>query len=297
MQSNFERSLKLVLKHEGGFVNHPKDPGGATNKGITQSVYDNWRRARGLAPRSVRQIVMDEVRAIYKAEYWDRSACDSLPAGVDYCVFDFSVNSGVSRSVRMLQRVSGVGVDGIAGPQTINKANAMDPVHLITEICNRRFAWMQTLKTFAHFGRGWRRRVMGAQDGYQKTDFGVIDYAINMALEAKGVAPVKTADLPMPTPIGSKDGEEAPAKAQDADQSILKTKVGAGSAIAGASVAAPVVIEACNAILPKDANIAEIAANSSGLNPLAIIFVIAALIGIGLVIYSYKQKIDERNSA
>ena len=291
MKANFDRCLALVLKHEGGFVNHPKDPGGATNKGITQAVYDQWRRSRGQETRSVRGISAAEVRDIYKKEYWDRSQCDHLASGVDYAVFDFSVNSGVSRSVRMLQKVSGAAVDGVAGMQTIAKANAMDPVQLITEICTRRHNWMRGLKTYAYFGRGWRRRVMGNDDGYQKTDFGVIDYAINMALEEANQAVVKTVDMPAPAPIGAKDGEEAPAKALDQDQSIIKSKIGAGSILAGASAVAPVALQASEAVKP------HMGTDSIVSTAAMAIFALLVLIGIGLTLYSYKQKIDERKSA
>ena len=105
MKANFDKSLALVLVHEGGYVNHPKDPGGATNRGVTQAVYDAYRKTRGKAGQSVKFITDEEVNAIYKFQYWDRVQGDLLPAGLDYAVFDFAVNSGVGRASKYLQAV------------------------------------------------------------------------------------------------------------------------------------------------------------------------------------------------
>src|SRR5688500_6264664 len=104
MQNRFEECLKLVLVHEGGYANHPKDPGGATNFGVTQRVYDGYRLKAGVAKRSVKEITKTEVSAIYKRQYWDLIDGDELPAGVDYVVFDGAVNSGCGQSVKWLQR-------------------------------------------------------------------------------------------------------------------------------------------------------------------------------------------------
>src|SRR5690349_19262882 len=98
--SNFRTSLGLVLAHEGGYVNHPKDPGGATNFGVTQKVYDAFRKYHGLKTQSVKLIATSEVSDIYNRNYWKLCRADSLPCGLDYAVFDFDVNSGVSRAVR-----------------------------------------------------------------------------------------------------------------------------------------------------------------------------------------------------
>src|SRR5690349_1648581 len=103
MRANFDASLAAVLHHEGGYVNHPRDPGGATNKGVTQKTYDNWRVDHGLPPQSVRLITPAEVMAVYKRRYWDAVKGDSLPAGLDYCLFDLAVNSGPVRAITFLQ--------------------------------------------------------------------------------------------------------------------------------------------------------------------------------------------------
>ena len=159
MRSNFDKALSAVLQHEGGYVNHPKDPGGRTMKGVTQAVYDDWREDKGLAKQSVRDITPAEVMAIYKLLYWDRVKGDALPAGVDYCVFDFAVNSGVNRAIRFLQRAVGVAEDGQLGPITLQAVSAMGADCLVDAICNARMTFLKGLKHFNVFGKGWTRRV------------------------------------------------------------------------------------------------------------------------------------------
>lgn len=159
MKQNFAPSLAAVLQHEGGYVNDPQDPGGATNKGVTQHVYDDWRRSQGLAPRSVRAIEPAEIQAIYRKRYWDAIRGDDLPAGVDYCTFDFAVNSGVNRAARYLQKAVGVLDDGKIGPMTLAAVKAQPADCLINAICTARMVFLEQLSTFGRFGRGWTRRV------------------------------------------------------------------------------------------------------------------------------------------
>jgi len=161
MKTNFEMALAYVLEHEGGYVNHPRDPGGATNKGVTQAVYDGYRKMRGRGVQSVKFISEEEVRAIYKFQYWDRVQGDMLPAGVDYAVFDFAVNSGVGRASKYLQAVVGTAQDGIIGARTV--AAITSPVATINALCDRRMGFLRNLKTFLTFGRGWTRRVQGVR--------------------------------------------------------------------------------------------------------------------------------------
>lgn len=166
--SEFEKALPLVLAHEGGYVNLKADPGGETNFGVTKRVYEEFRRSRGLPIISVRQISKSEVQAIYRERYWNLFKGDEMPAGVGYVVFDGAVNSGVGQSVKWLQRAlrgyyNGA-VDGLVGPGTI-AAIKMHPNHdaLIAEICRQRLAFLQALKTWPTFGKGWGRRVSDVQ--------------------------------------------------------------------------------------------------------------------------------------
>ena len=159
MKDNFASSLAAVLVHEGGYVNHARDPGGATNKGVTQTVYDDWRAKQGLEKRSVREIEQSEVAAIYRKQYWDAIRGDDLPSGVDYCVFDFAVNSGVKRAARFLQEALLVSIDGQIGPITLKAANDA-PAHALCDlICDLRLCFLRSLSIYDTFGRGWTRRV------------------------------------------------------------------------------------------------------------------------------------------
>jgi lysozyme family protein len=189
MNQNFPTALGWVLIHEGGFVDHPRDPGGPTNQGVTQRVYDGWRRKSGLDTRSVRLIETREVEAIYERDYWDAARCDDLPPGLDYAVFDFAVNSGVSRAVRTLQRLVGVDDDGVIGSITLGAVARQDARRLIEALCADRMVFLRRLAGWPTFGRGWTKRVMGRVDGAQTDDIGVIDRA--MYLAASG--PVKSA--------------------------------------------------------------------------------------------------------
>jgi lysozyme family protein len=157
--SRFDECLPLVLKHEGGYVNNRHDPGGATNKGITQKTYDAWSRRQGKSPRSVQHITDAEVAVIYRRQYWDAVRADDLPVGLDYAVFDFAVNSGPRRAAQFLQRVVRVADDGIIGEQTLDAIGGFTVPGVISTLCDNRLAWLKRLKTWRHFGRGWQRRV------------------------------------------------------------------------------------------------------------------------------------------
>ncbi|MBX5206678.1 glycoside hydrolase family 108 protein [Rhizobium sp. NZLR11] len=158
--TEFERALARVLTHEGGYVNDPRDPGGATNRGITQRVYDAYRDRLGLQRVPVRNISSSEVEGIYRSNYWDLAKCDMLPAGVSYVVFDGAVNSGVAQSVKWLQRALGVTPDGVIGNATLAAVqNYGNLDRLVDAICDRRLAFLKALKTWKAFGKGWASRV------------------------------------------------------------------------------------------------------------------------------------------
>lgn len=163
MEVNFEQSLRWVLRSEGGFVNDPADTGGATNEGITQRVYNRWRRRHSLPDQSVRDIKDIEVEAIYRSEYWDLVSGDDLPGGLDYCVFDFAVNSGDERAGQFLQRIVSVAPDGNIGPKTLAAIMGHNPRSLVDQLCQDRKDWLRTLKRFPRFGEGWISRVETVQ--------------------------------------------------------------------------------------------------------------------------------------
>lgn len=159
MRASFDAALPLVLKHEGGWVNDPLDPGGETNKGITQHTYNVWRVDHQLPARSVKHITASEICAIYKKRYWDAVKGDLLPAGLDYCLFDFGVNSGPARASRYLQEAVGAIADGKIGPNTLEAVSGFPAPALIDAVCNMRLAFLKRQPTFHRFGKGWTRRV------------------------------------------------------------------------------------------------------------------------------------------
>jgi lysozyme family protein len=154
----FAACLTEVLKHEGGYADHPADPGGATNMGITHTTLAAWR-GKPVTRQDVRALTRDEAAAIYRARYWDVIRGDDLPRGVDLCVFDFAVNSGPARAARSLQAALGVEMDGTIGPLTLAAAAKREPRALISDLCARRLAFLRSLSTYSVFGRGWERRV------------------------------------------------------------------------------------------------------------------------------------------
>lgn len=166
MRSNFDNSLKLVLVHEGGYANHPRDPGGVTLEGVTQRTYDAYRVRQGKKTQNLTSGMRNDFSwrierdAIYRQQYWDIVRGDELPVGLDYVVFDGAVNSGASRSAKWLQRALGVRVDGVIGDVTLAAVRKhADHDALIAKILDLRLAFLKSLKTWVTFGRGWSARV------------------------------------------------------------------------------------------------------------------------------------------
>ena len=166
MIGNFEQCLALVLKEEGGYVDNPHDPGGMTNLGVTKKTYEAWVN-RTVDEAEMRGLTPDDVAPLYQRNYWDKVAANSLPVGVDYCLFDAAVNLGPSQAVKFIQRALNVVVDGILGQQTIAAANQRDAAELVEQFCEERLQFMQSLSTWPTFGRGWQRRVEEVQAAAQ----------------------------------------------------------------------------------------------------------------------------------
>ena len=157
-KQSYDASLRRLLLHEGGYTNHPADPGGPTNFGITIFDYRKYVKP-GATAADVRAMKLEEAKAIYRAKYWDAMRCDELPAGVDDSVFDYGVNSGIGRSKKVLQRVVGVEDDGVLGPKTMAAIAARDPKAIIVALNDERLRFLRSLRTWPVFGRGWGRRV------------------------------------------------------------------------------------------------------------------------------------------
>ena len=162
MRTNFEDALAALLKHEGGYVNHPADPGGMTNLGVTKRVWEEWK-GHAVDEAEMRALTPEKVGPLYKAKYWDMVHGDQLPSGVDLCVFDCAVNSGVKRASKLLQRAVGVDDDGVIGRGTLAAVEALSAEEIIDRFCAERLSFLEALPTFATFGKGWSRRVAGVK--------------------------------------------------------------------------------------------------------------------------------------
>ena len=157
--SNFDIAVELILKHEGGYVNHPDDPGGETNYGISKRAYPDV---------DIANLTKEDAARIYKVDYWDRIRGDDLPAGVGLVVVDYAVNSGVSRASKALQKVCNAGKDGIIGPHSLHAVhvttNDNGAEFVIQGVTDLRREFIRALSTYETFGRGWERRITETYD-------------------------------------------------------------------------------------------------------------------------------------
>lgn len=162
MKANFDAALKAILHHEGGYVNHPADPGGMTNLGVTKRVWEEWV-GHEVDEKAMRNLTPEIVGPMYKVKYWDKIKGDELPTGVDYVVFDAAVNSGPGRAAKWLQACVGVEPDGGIGPKTLAAVAAVDASQLVEDYAKRRLSFLMDLQTWDTFGKGWSRRVAEVQ--------------------------------------------------------------------------------------------------------------------------------------
>ena len=156
MISNFQECLDLVLKSEGGWVNHPSDPGGETNLGVTKRV---WIEYVGHPVESLKKLTKEDVAPLYELKYWRPCYCEVLPRGLDFVVFSMGVNAGPGRSVKLLQSAIGCVPDGVIGPRTRELISSSNGADIIKKFSTARREYYQSLKTFSFFGKGWLIRV------------------------------------------------------------------------------------------------------------------------------------------
>ena len=158
MKENWQECISHLLREEGGYSNHSADPGGMTNLGVTKRVWEEWT-GKSATEQDMRSLTHEQVTPLYKKRYWDAIKGDDLPSGIDLCVFDCAVNSGVSRAVRILQRILGVKDDGVIGAVTISAVTAIPVDDLIERYTEERQDFLESLPTFSVFGKGWTTRV------------------------------------------------------------------------------------------------------------------------------------------
>lgn len=161
-RSDFEKALEFTLRWEGGYVNHPSDPGGRTNKGIIQGTYDVYRDDKNLPHRSVRSITNVEVEDIYWNRYWLAARCAEIDWSLCAAVFDTAINFGVVRAIKFLQEALGVTIDGRYGRITRAAVQDADPREVARSICElrilRRYGRVTENESQRVFLTGWLRR-------------------------------------------------------------------------------------------------------------------------------------------
>lgn len=147
---NFDAAFERLIGHEGGYVNHPNDPGGETKFGISKRSYPG---------EDIAGLTLERAKAIYARDFWGPAGCDALPLALKFDVFDMAVNSGVRAAVKMLQGAVGETQDGIMGPRTLQAAQSMPAERLRARFNGKRLEFMASLPTWPSFGRGWARRI------------------------------------------------------------------------------------------------------------------------------------------
>lgn len=151
---NFDTAFDILITHEGGFSNHPDDPGGATMYGVTEAV----ARANGYTGH-MRDFTLNQAKAIYRRQYWDACQCEVMPEPIKYPLFDAAVNSGPGQAIKWLQAAAGVKADGTIGPMTRQAVSHLDPYALSQSMIGRRLRFMTELKNWPTFAKGWARRI------------------------------------------------------------------------------------------------------------------------------------------
>lgn len=224
-RGNFDRALTAALKHEGGYVDHPKDPGGATNLGITIGTLRAWR-GKSVTKEDVRFLTRAEAASIYRKQYWDAVRGDDLPDGLDYAMFDYAVNSGAGRAIRDLQAVLDVQRDGQIGAITLDAIARRYARELVNALMDRRLAFLQGLRTWPTFGKGWGRRVREVR---------------TLSLQMVSGRPTGT-DVPVV--------EAAPGKGRTADTKATATPEGRAAVTTGVGTAGQIITEAADKIAP-----------------------------------------------
>lgn len=221
MKATYRLAMRGIRISEGGYSNHPRDPGGATNFGIIQTVYDEYRKRKGMVKQSVRLITEAEVNEIYKTQYANRIRYDELPAGIDYATLDGAVNSGVLRGAKWLQAALGVSSDGIVGAGTISAAAKADAIKTIKSICAKRMSFLRGLTIFSTFGKGWTSRVARVEAE-----------SVSMAMEARGIS---KASLPIALNTESRRASEDSAVAKEAATASATGAAGSATGTTAAS--------------------------------------------------------------
>lgn len=157
MRKNFEQCMEWLLEHEGGYVDDARDPGGATNLGVTIRTWERYV-GRAVDKKEIKGLTRDDVYDLYRYMYWNAMHGDNLPSGVDWAVFDWGVNAGPATAAKALQRAVGATADGVIGPKTLAQTFDYEPEKIIDSLYDQRQNFYENLNTFSTFGKGWTKR-------------------------------------------------------------------------------------------------------------------------------------------
>jgi lysozyme family protein len=147
---NFDTAFQNLIGHEGGYVNHPEDPGGETKYGISKRSYPN---------EDIKNLTLDRAKEIYRRDFWAASGCDALPECAKFQVFDTAVNSGIDRAIKLVQKTVGVKQDGVLGAVTLQAIQAMNASRFVAHFAAHRLEFMVNLPNWQTFSKGWARRI------------------------------------------------------------------------------------------------------------------------------------------
>ncbi len=208
MTDRFTTCLPITLVHEGGWSDHPKDPGGATMMGITLETFRAFKKDPDAKKEELRAIRSADLQAIYRRGFWSKVHADDLPAGVDLATFDAAVNSGPARGAKWLQQALRVTADGQVGPATVRAARAADPVATVKGLCAVRMGFLRGLRIWTTFGRGWSRRVADIEANGIRMAAGddSITRAAVLAREARGAKAAERGEVGKATGAGAAGG-------------------------------------------------------------------------------------------
>ncbi|MDD1534598.1 MULTISPECIES: glycoside hydrolase family 108 protein [unclassified Bradyrhizobium] len=251
MRENFPKSMPVILAYEGGYSNHPRDPGGVTLEGIIQRVYDAYRKRKGRRVQPLTkamrftQVWQAERNEIYKVQYWDAVRGDELPAGLDLVMFDSGIMSGPYQAILWLQRALGLNADGHLGEGTLDAIeNHPDHDALIADICRRRLGMLQHLSTWGTFGKGWASRVANLKQIGQAWATGSVGPQPVAAHQQLGDAKAYASDVAQP----AVDANDA-VKASVGSGSIAGVLEGARDTIAPAAYSSEILTKVYTAIV------------------------------------------------
>lgn len=258
MEANYDICFDRVIAHEGGYANHPADPGGPTNWGVTQTTLSRWRKYPCTAA-DVKRLTKLEASLIYRSWYWKPVRGDALPAGLDYAVFDCAVNSGPGQAAKFLQRIAGVDVDGVIGEKTLNALAGKRVADLINRYCDARLAFLKSLRTWRSFGKGWSRRIAEVRA---------------FALQMVGAPAQEVAqDLPAPS------AEDRSDKALATDVAPSRTGEGRATIAAMAGAIGTASATAVGALTPYADRLEVVGYVCAGLTVLGAVAALAAVFG------------------